>query len=114
MTPHDHLIASRIADYNSIINSQTFQKEKISSILDHDLVFWFGDLNFRLATEPTTYSAKDISSLVSQNELKPLLEQDELKRTISNRTAFSDFSECKINFKPTYKFIQDSQNYDLK
>jgi inositol-1,4,5-trisphosphate 5-phosphatase len=106
------LIESRIADYNSIISSQTFQKEKISSILDHDLVFWFGDLNFRL--EPTSYSAKDIASLVSQNELKPLLEQDELNRTISSSKAFKNFSECKINFKPTYKFIQDSQDYDLK
>lgn len=112
LTPHDHLIESRIADYNSIISSQTFQKEKISSILDHDLVFWFGDLNFRL--ESSSYSAKDIASLVSQNDLKPLLEQDELNRTISSRKAFSNFSECKINFKPTYKFIQNSQDYDLK
>lgn len=106
------MLNSRIADYHTIINSQTFRKEKISSILDHDLVFWFGDLNFRL--EADSFSTNEIVSLVSQNDLKPLLEQDELNRTISSQKAFKEFSECKISFKPTYKFRLETQEYDKK
>jgi hypothetical protein len=76
------------------------------------LVFWFGDLNFRLDVD--SFSTSEIVNLVSQNDLKPLLEKDELNETISSNKAFSGFSECKINFKPTYKFIPDSQEYDKK
>ncbi|XP_046456550.1 phosphatidylinositol 4,5-bisphosphate 5-phosphatase A-like [Daphnia pulex] len=112
LSPHDKKLSNRIADYHSIINSQTFHKEKISLVIDHDLVFWFGDLNFRLDVD--SFSTSEIVNLVSQNDLKPLLEKDELNETISSNKAFSGFSECKINFKPTYKFIPDSQEYDKK
>lgn len=106
------MLTSRIEDYHSIIKSQTFRKEKISSILDHDLVFWFGDLNFRL--EVDSFSTNEIISLVSQNDLKLLLEKDELNQTISNSKAFAGFSECKISFNPTYKFKPNTQDYDRK
>lgn len=107
------MLASRIADYNSIIRTQTFKKEKISSILDHDMIFWFGDLNFRL--DPDSFSTNEIIDLVSQdNNMKLLLEQDELNKTISKNKAFEGFSECKIEFKPTYKFIPNTQEYDRK
>lgn len=112
LSPHDKKLESRIADYHSIVNSQTFHKEKISSILDHDLVFWFGDLNFRL--HPDSFSTSEIVDLVSQNDLKPLLEKDELNDTISSNKAFGGFSECKITFKPTYKFVLNSEEYDKK
>ncbi len=94
------------------MNSQTFQKDKIDSILEHDLIFWLGDLNFRI--EPGSFSAQEIADLVGKDQLKSLLARDELNRTIANRDAFSGFEECEINFKPTYKFILNSQEYDLK
>ena len=100
-------------DYQSIIQSQTFRKEKIRSILEHDVVFWLGDLNFRLNTD-SNYSAEDIVDFLSKNELNKLLEHDELNQTISRREAFANFSECNIDFMPTYKFIPKSQKYDMK
>ena len=112
LTPHDKMLNNRVADYHSIIKAQTFQKEKISSILDHDLVFWFGDLNFRLDAD--SFTTNEIINHVSQDNLKPLLEKDELNETITNNKAFNGFSECHINFKPTYKFVPSSQEYDRK
>lgn len=106
------MILNRISDYSTILKSQTFQKEKIGTILDHDVVFWIGDLNFRL--EPGSFNANEIIDLVAQNSLMPLLEKDELNETIKNNAAFSGFSECEIKFKPTYKFLPGTQNYDKK
>ena len=113
LTPHDNNIDKRIADYYSIIGSQTFQSEKISSILDHDLLFWFGDLNFRL--EPKSYSTSEVIQHVSKQNMDPLIAFDELNQLLSGTSAFSGFSECEINFKPTYKLIPHSQEvYDEK
>lgn len=113
LTPHDNHLAYRVTNYHSITKSQKFAKEKIATILDHDLVFWFGDLNFRLDTK-SNFTAKDIADLVSNGDLKPLLEHDELRQTISEKAAFNGFSEAAITFKPTYKFLVNTGDYDLK
>ena len=113
LTPHDNLTANRIADYHTIIKSQSFQKEKIHSILDHDMIFWFGDLNFRLDTK-SNFTAQQIVDLVSRNNLQSLLQYDELYQVRTNQAAFEDFAECEIKFNPTYKFIPHSTNYDFK
>jgi len=112
LTPHDNNLEKRINDYYSIIDSQTFQSEKISTILDHDLIFWFGDLNFRL--DANSFSSKEIIQLLSENNTKQLLEIDELKQVMFQNSAFGGFNESKINFKPTYKFIPESGEYDEK
>lgn len=111
LTPHDKVLANRVADYHTIIKSQTFASDtKVASILDHDVVLWFGDLNFRLNSD--SFSTDEIIDLVSRGDTKLLLEQDELTRTISENKAFEGFSECEIEFKPTYKFIPNTQDYD--
>ena len=113
LTPHDDNLQKRINDYYSIIDSQTFQSEKISSILDHDLVFWFGDLNFRLATN--SFSSKEIINLLNSNDTEGLLLEDELNQVMFQNSAFTGFKESKISFKPTYKFIPESEQiYDEK
>ena len=113
LTPHDNNLQKRINDYYSIIDSQTFQSEKISSILDHDLVFWFGDLNFRL--DAKSLSSEEIVKLLHGNDTKRLLQEDELKQVMFQNSAFSGFKECEISFKPTYKFVpESSQIYDEK
>jgi len=113
LTPHDHNLVKRITDYYMIITSQQFQSEKISLILDHDIVFWFGDLNFRL--DANSYSAEEIVELLNGNKTESLLLEDELSQVMFQKSAFSEFKESKISFKPTYKMIPgSSQIYDKK
>ena len=113
LTPHDHNLVKRITDYYMIITSQQFQSEKISLILDHDIVFWFGDLNFRL--DANSYSAEEIVELLNGNKTESLLLEDELSQVMFQKSAFSEFKESKISFKPTYKMIpRSSQIYDKK
>ncbi|XP_076303656.1 inositol polyphosphate 5-phosphatase K [Lasioglossum baleicum] len=112
LTPHDHLLADRISDYNTILTSHAFSYSDTSKILYHDYIFWIGDLNFRLHGEDLT--AEDIDMKVKQNQLKPLLERDQLKRVMQRGEAFEELNENVITFPPTYKYEFQSQEFDLK
>ncbi|KAF7406486.1 hypothetical protein HZH68_005855 [Vespula germanica] len=112
LTPHDHLLTDRIADYNTILREHSFSAPDTSNILFHDYVFWIGDLNFRLHGEDLT--AIDIDLLVKKNQLNLLLERDQLKLVMRNGDAFAELNENVIEFPPTYKFEFASQEFDLK
>ncbi|XP_034951373.1 inositol polyphosphate 5-phosphatase K-like [Chelonus insularis] len=112
LTPHDHLLSDRIADYNTILKEHTFKVPETRHILFHDYVFWIGDLNFRLQGEDLT--ATIIDSLVKKNELDLLFARDQLKQVMEKGEAFSELVENLVTFPPTYKFELASQNYDLK
>lgn len=112
LTPHDHLLANRIADYNTILKEHSFTAPVTSKILYHDYVFWIGDLNFRLHGEDLT--AMDIDILVKKNQLKQLLERDQLKIVMKNGEAFAELNENDITFPPTYKYEFASNEFDFK
>ncbi|XP_020281768.1 inositol polyphosphate 5-phosphatase K-like [Pseudomyrmex gracilis] len=112
LTPHDHLLADRISDYNTIITDHTFTAPDTSKILYHDYIFWIGDLNFRLNGEDLT--ATDIDILVKKNRLKELFERDQLKLVMKTRQAFAELNESNVSFPPTYKYEFESQDFDLK
>ncbi|KAJ8686436.1 hypothetical protein QAD02_022230 [Eretmocerus hayati] len=111
LTPHDHLLADRISDYNTIIKDHSFSVPDTTKIFFHDYIFWIGDLNFRLAEG---LAAKDIDALVKQDQLTVLLEKDQLKITQRNGEAFAELVEEKITFSPTYKYEFASQEFDLR
>ncbi|CAL1676754.1 unnamed protein product [Lasius platythorax] len=112
LTPHDHLLADRISDYNTIVTDHTFTAPDTSKILYHDYIFWIGDLNFRLNEEDLT--ATEIDLLVKKKQLKELLKRDQLKMVMKERQAFAELNESVITFPPTYKYEFESQEFDLK
>ncbi|XP_033323124.2 inositol polyphosphate 5-phosphatase K [Megalopta genalis] len=112
LTAHDHLLADRISDYNTILANHTFSCADTSKILYHDYIFWIGDLNFRLYGEDLT--ATDINMRVKKDQLKCLLDRDQLKRVMASGEAFAELNENVITFPPTYKYEFASQEFDLK
>lgn len=141
LTPHDHLLADRISDYNIIVTDHTFTAPDTSKILYHEYelnlnkwiyviqieiynqshnnniffisyTFWIGDLNFRLNGEDLT--AADIDLLVKKKQLDELLERDQLKTVMRDGQAFAELNEHAITFPPTYKYEFESQEFDLK
>lgn len=112
LTPHDHLLADRIVDYNTILTNHSFSNPDTSRILFHDYVFWIGDLNFRLHGEDLT--ATEIDILVKKNQLTTLLAKDQLKMVMEKGDAFAELNESAITFPPTYKYEFASQEFDLK
>lgn len=112
LTPHDHLLADRISDYNTILREHSFQVPETRHILYHDYIFWIGDLNFRLNGQDL--SAEMIDDLIKKKDLNKLLNRDQLRLVMEHGDAFAELIEGKITFPPTYKFEFASQDYDLK
>ncbi|XP_050666690.1 inositol polyphosphate 5-phosphatase K-like [Leptidea sinapis] len=118
LTAHEHLLADRIADYNTIIKDHTYHISETSNILYHDYVFWIGDLNFRTdhpsGKSPTSEEIVAKLEKIEKDKYTSLLKHDQLLAVMESGEAFSEFSEAEIKFPPTYKFLMSSDNYDLK
>ncbi|KAL1140543.1 hypothetical protein AAG570_000473, partial [Ranatra chinensis] len=113
LTPHDHLLPERINDYNAILQNQKFQSREAITIMFHDYIFWFGDLNFRLG-DIESLSAVEIERMIKRNQFESLLERDQLRKVMSSGDAFSELVEEELSFPPTYKYLFNSEEYDLK
>ncbi|KAL1566446.1 phosphoinositide 5-phosphatase [Salvia divinorum] len=75
-------------------------------ILDHDRVIWLGDLNYRIHLPEDT-----MRSLVKNKEWSLLLENDQLIAEMNKGRAFEEWHEELIEFAPTYKYDQNSDDY---
>ncbi|XP_059306774.1 type IV inositol polyphosphate 5-phosphatase 9-like [Lycium ferocissimum] len=77
-----------------------------TKILQHDRVIWLGDLNYRIdLPEHTT------RSLVNDQQWSTLLQNDQLKAELREGCTFEGWNEEEIEFAPTYKYNQDSDDY---
>ncbi|XP_039434852.1 phosphatidylinositol 4,5-bisphosphate 5-phosphatase A-like isoform X3 [Culex pipiens pallens] len=113
LAAHDHMLEERINDYEKIVQEHKFHVKAKEAIFDHDYVFWFGDLNFRLTGEATT-SAEEIRAMVARDELKKLIEKDQLLLVRREGRAFQKLQERLPQFPPTFKFEHGSSEYDMK
>ncbi|KAI0242768.1 Inositol polyphosphate 5-phosphatase K [Lamellibrachia satsuma] len=109
LAAHHNETERRIQDYIAIIENQRFQAVNTPSILDHDYVFWLGDLNFRLTRE-ITYD--QVLEEVKKDELKKLWKYDQLKQVMKDELMLLDFTEGNLDFPPTYKFDVGTDVYD--
>ncbi|GLT45293.1 hypothetical protein SLA2020_191330 [Shorea laevis] len=76
------------------------------SIHDHERIFWFGDLNYRL-----NLSYEKVRELISEREWSKLVKKDQLVRELRKGRAFDGWSEGTLNFAPTYKYEVNSEKY---
>jgi len=77
----------------------------ITNQFDH--LFWIGDLNYRIELP-----REEVMEFIAEKNWNALLRRDQLKREIEQNTAFMNFEEEIIVFKPTYKFsIGSSSEY---
>ncbi|CAG9562049.1 unnamed protein product [Danaus chrysippus] len=118
LTAHDHLLADRINDYNTIISDHQYHITETHNILYHDYVFWIGDLNFRTdhPAENSPSAEEIVATLekVEKDKFNTLLRHDQLLAVMESGEAFSEFSEADIRFAPTYKFMIGTDDYDIK
>lgn len=108
LAAHDEFYSQRVLEYNTIIDTQKFIDPLTKNILAHDYVFWFGDLNFRIDCLSATEVLKEIES----KNYTTLLKNDQLLKAKTKGDAFSEFSECNVNFPPTYKFHFHKHDYN--
>jgi len=80
------------------------------NILEHDLLFWCGDLNYRLVA--TDFD--EIMKLINQNLIVELRKLDQLKMEKDAGRVFPEFEEGKISFAPTYKYKVGQHEFETE
>ncbi|MFT7819309.1 phosphatidylinositol 4,5-bisphosphate 5-phosphatase A-like [Arapaima gigas] len=105
---HMQNLSQRVEDFESILQQQQFQCGGGMGVLDHDLVFWFGDLNFRIED----YDTHVVKSAIDSNRLPMLWEKDQLNMAKQSKPVLRGFEEGLLNFPPTYKFDVGTNTYD--
>ncbi|KAI4302533.1 hypothetical protein MLD38_038266 [Melastoma candidum] len=77
-----------------------------TKILEHDLVIWLGDLNYRINLPDAM-----TRSLVKKGNWNLLLQYDQLKAEFTEDRVFQGWQEGIIDFAPTYKYYPNSRVY---
>nr|XP_048305941.1 phosphatidylinositol 4,5-bisphosphate 5-phosphatase A [Myodes glareolus] len=95
-------------NFQTILSLQQFQGPGAHGILDHDLVFWFGDLNFRIES----YDLHFVKFAIDSNQFHQLWEKDQLNMAKNTWPILKGFQEGPLNFAPTFKFDVGTNKYD--
>jgi len=131
LAAHRENIAGRNADYENILTKVSFDvgeeavREVIQSgslrqwasgnssvtIPDHDLVFWFGDLNYRI---DESISLEQVMEWSNNGNFKDLRINDQLNLERAAGRVFQGFEEEELTFKPTYKYQPGTDHYDVR
>ncbi|XP_044031092.1 inositol polyphosphate 5-phosphatase K isoform X2 [Siniperca chuatsi] len=105
---HMRNLEQRMEDFESILQQQQFEGGTATGVLDHDVVFWFGDLNFRIED----YDIHVVKCAIDSNKLPLLLERDQLNMAKNTEPILEGFNEGPLKFPPTYKFDVGTHTYD--
>ena len=92
---------------NSIISNNPEIKTKEKTMDEYDFVILSGDLNYRIDFNITD----DIDELIKQKNPEILWDKDQLTKEIKRE---NEFQEGIINFMPTYKYKDNSDEYDYE
>lgn len=85
--------------------SEDCHKNHPLTILGHDQIFWFGDLNYRLYLEDNL-----ARELIKKKNWSALQEFDQLGKELEDGGVFQGWQEGDIEFAPTYKYSSSNCN----
>ncbi|KAI2802080.1 hypothetical protein BLOT_010272 [Blomia tropicalis] len=109
LAAHVEQYERRNQDYreiNSRLQFINFNKPK--RIEDHDQIYWFGDLNYRVMSLTTEH----ISTLLEYGQHSTIFVNDQLKRQRELRQCFVGYHEGEIKFAPSYKYDTGTDDWD--
>ena len=108
-------LEKRNSDYRASKQRLKFQDEQQQQeetngfdLDEHDFVFWFGDLNYRL----DNLALKDAFKYILSSDYERLIKYDQLSVEKAKERVFELFREGEIKFKPTFKFLVKSDVYE--
>lgn len=108
LAAHRHNSAERIEDFLTVLDTQKFRDRDVDHILDHDYVFWMGDLNFRI----DDLTREGVEKLIEKKDFETLRKKDQLIKCREEGLILCDFEEGQLDFPPTYKFDKGTDTYD--
>jgi len=130
LAAHRENVAGRNADFANVYSKTSFEigEEAVREVIklgsishwvasgtdsvqisDHDISFWFGDLNYRVDESIPTERVLELSKI---NQLAELIEHDQLNVERAQGRVFQDFEEGQLTFKPTYKYQPGTDLYE--
>ncbi|XP_017289654.1 inositol polyphosphate 5-phosphatase Ka isoform X5 [Kryptolebias marmoratus] len=110
LAAHMNYATERVDEFEYIVDTQTFDCKKAPRILDHRLVFWLGDLNFRIQDHGMHF----VRSCINNQTYNLLWSNDQLIMLRKKEELLQEFEEGPLNFQPTYKFDLNSDTYDSR
>ncbi|EJF60073.1 DNase I-like protein [Dichomitus squalens] len=115
-----HHVRQRNADAAAIVEDQSMLPEPDEGaayvnggdgtmVLDHELVFMNGDMNYRIDQR-----REAVVAAVKAGDLQQLVIHDQLRKEMKFNRAFRlrTFQEGPLDFAPTYKYDRRSDEYD--
>ncbi|KAM7413648.1 hypothetical protein PAMA_020843 [Pampus argenteus] len=108
LAAHMKYATERVDEFEYITDTQTFDCKKAPTILDHRLVFWFGDLNFRIQDHGMHF----VRSCINNQTYNLLWSKDQLIMMKEKEQILQEFEEGPLDFQPTFKFDLNSDTYD--
>lgn len=128
LAAHRENIAGRNADYLNILSkiqfdetgdegmvqdiSGRFWSGEEASILNHDVVFWSGDLNYRIQDTLTTDEIFQLAEHASA--YAELMQHDQLTKERRTGRVLQGFEEGPLMFRPTYKYQTGTAVYEKR
>lgn len=97
----------RNRDYWTITDGLLFRGGR--KLLDHDVVVWLGDFNYRVALPN-----EEVRARLKNQDIHYLFGHDQLSQQRSRGAVFQDFEEGPITFMPTYKYDNGTDIYDTR
>jgi phosphatidylinositol-bisphosphatase len=105
---HQTNVQRRNQDYHEIFNRIVFYVDnQLFNILDHDHIFWLGDLNYRI-----DLSDNEVRAKIAEKDWNALLAADQLVNQMKAKNVFPGWQEGVIDFAPTYKYVIGTNEYD--
>ncbi|XP_061246606.1 inositol polyphosphate 5-phosphatase K isoform X1 [Bos javanicus] len=110
LPPHMANNDQRLEHFDRILEMQNFEAQDTPNILDHDLILWFGDMNFRIED----FGLHFVRESIKNQRYSDLWEKDQLSIAKRHDPLLREFQEGSLLFPPTYKFDKNSNNYDTR
>lgn len=110
LAPHTAEVGRRNQEFDLIKIRIEFQisPNEFLYLKNHELIFWLGDLNYRL----NDLSPDEVKTEIDRGNLQILLERDQLREQQKLGTAFVDYREAAIDFVPSYKYDVGTDQFD--
>ncbi|CAH1799294.1 unnamed protein product [Owenia fusiformis] len=109
LAAHTEEYERRNQDFRDINSRMSFRNLQTPlNISDHDIVYWIGDLNYRLSE----LDVDQVKKYIELTDFKTLLEHDQLHRQHLAKKVFLGYREGDITFQPTYKYDTGTDNWD--
>lgn len=98
--------ATAFYDMSAGANTTILNDPNAIKILDHDVVFWLGDLNYRIEAP-----LQNVLGWIDSHDWDSLYQADQLQRQMRTCEIFTGFKEGPLRFPPTYKLERYADEY---